>query len=204
MVEIAALVVAAAWGFYVFVYQERIKPASELPILQPQLSVHHEMLSAQKEYVEVQFNLKNTSGASAELDGMVVTVYGRRMATTSSERIESPLPSITELNRTLTISAPTLLYSFYDSWTPFGASSKKAAILHGGSDFRERIAFGITPRFFGMLKITYAYCYSRPGSGPWPVHRTQRPDGSYFFSGISSTQLSSNCHGQSLGEYFPV
>jgi len=41
LVEIAALTVAAIWGFYVFVYQERIKPASEPAELQALVSLDH-------------------------------------------------------------------------------------------------------------------------------------------------------------------
>lgn len=204
LVEIVALVAAAAWAVYVFVYQERIKPANELPRLQPQLSVHHVLLTAQKEYVEVELSLTNTSGAPASLDGLLINVYGRRFATTSSEQIESALSGIMERNRTLTLSKPTLLYSFYDTWRAFGAQ-EKVANLEPGRDFRERIAFGVTPRTFDTLKVTYFYCHSRPGSRRWPVRRMEAADGSYYFGGLDlSNAPNLFCGGQRRGEYFPI
>ena len=205
LIEILALVAAAVWAIYVFVYQERIKPASEPPSFQSQITVRREVLSAKKEYVEVEIDLNNTSHTLASLAGMTVNVYGRSMSSTSSERIESPLGGITELNRTLVLSPPTLLYSFYDTWSAFGAPASKVGVIAAGHDFRERIAFGVEPHSFDMVKVTYEVCFSRPGKEQWIVHRVQDADGAYHFAGIGPPAPANLfCGGQRRGEYFPI
>ena len=205
LVEIVALIGAATWAIYVFVYQERIKPAGEPPSLQPQVTVRREVLSATKEYVEVEIDLNNMSRTPAWLDGLSVNLYGRAMASTSSERIESPLVGITELNRTLVLSPPKLLYSFYDTWYGFGAPATKVAVIAAGLHFRERIAFGIEPRSFDILKVTYTVCFSRKGNERWVVHRVQDGEGAYQFAGIGPPAPENLiCRAQRRGEYSPI
>ncbi len=77
LVEIIALVGAAFWAVYVFVYQERLKPASEAPDLQQSLALHHEMVSGGNEFVKVDFDIKNIGHVPAMLDGLVVNAGGR-------------------------------------------------------------------------------------------------------------------------------
>lgn len=205
IVEITAFIAAATWAVYVFVYQERIKPASEPPSFQTQVAVRREVLSATKEYVEVEIDLNNTSRTLASLSGLIVNAYGRTMASTASERIESPLDGVTELNRTLVLSPPTLLYSFYDTWHAFGAPASKVNVVSAGHDFRERLAFGIKPHSFDMLKVTYALCFSRPGDEQWPVRRVRDAEGAYHFAGIGPPAPAGLiCSGQRRGEYFPI
>lgn len=203
LIEIVAFIVAALWAFYVFIYQERIKPASEELRMQPTVVVHHEMLASGREYVEVRLTLKNLSGVNAKLDGMIINIYGRKFADTPGEHIESALPGITELNRTLTLSNPTLLYSFYDTWEPFGAPPPKSGVIRAGEEFHEVIAFGIKPRSFDIAKINWMYCLSR-SNNTWQARRQQKPDGSYAFSNVPLHDLEPSCGGQRRGEYFPL
>jgi hypothetical protein len=67
LVEIVALIIAAAWGFYVFVYQERIKPASELPILDVQPVVMHEVMRGGKKIVSAGLVMKNIGPTELKL-----------------------------------------------------------------------------------------------------------------------------------------
>jgi len=60
LVEIVALVTAAVWVFYVFVYRERIKPSGEPPRLEPVVSIVHEPLQGGKELVTIAATLKNS------------------------------------------------------------------------------------------------------------------------------------------------
>lgn len=202
-VEIVALVVAAIWAFYTFIYQERIKPESEELRLQPTVALRHELLASGHEYVEVRFTVKNISGRDATLDGMIVNVYGRRFTNESGDRIQSVLSGITELNRTLLVSNPQLLYSFYDTWAPFGAPAMKRNVIRPGEEFHEIIAFGIKPRTFDVAKATWMYCVSNSGSG-WRISRKQRPDGSFVFGNLPQNATEPYCFAQRRGESFSL
>ncbi len=205
LVEIVALIIAAAWAIYVFIYQEDIKPQSELPRFQPTVTVQHHAIDPDKEFVEVVFSLKNISGVPIFLDGLVVNVYGRRFADTSGERVESPLNGVTELNRTLLESRQTLLYSYYDVWHAFGAPKDKVAELLAGRDFVESFAFGIKQRSFDVARVTYTLCYSRLRDANWHVYRKQLPDHAYAFAGDAESRPPGLfCPGQRRGEFFAL
>lgn len=210
LVEIVALIVAAVWGIYVFVYQERIKPSGEAPRLQPAVSVHRETLSRDKEFVQVEFRLKNISGATASLAGMIVNVYGRRFAGVSGERVETPVNGVWELNKTLVLSQPELLYSYYDTWQPFGAPAPKLNRIGPGAEFTETSAFGIKPGSFDVAKITWMTCQNRPTDRVWPVKRQREADGSFAFTGVDIRPAQDVrggdlvCSRQRRGEYFAL
>ena len=206
IVEIAALLGAAAWAIYVFIYQEDIKPQSELPHFQPTIVVHHDTIAGNKEFVKVEFHLNNYSRVPVSIAGIIVNVYGRRFGELPGERVEAPLAGVTELNRTLVLSPQTLLYSYYDVWRAFGAPNGKVADLPPGRDFVESFAFGIRQRSFDLARITYAICSFRPGNLKWSVYRRQSADGSYAFGGISvqAPPAGLSCGGQRRGEYFEL
>lgn len=76
LIEIVALIIAALWGFYVFIYQERIKPAGEPPNLDSHLDVHHENLIGNRELVRVSLAWRNQGSAAAQIDGYAINTYG--------------------------------------------------------------------------------------------------------------------------------
>jgi hypothetical protein len=81
LVEIVALAAAAVWALYIFVYQERIKPASAPPEVQTIISVDHTTIGSGKELVKVSARMKNAGEAPFAMVGMVVNVYGIRYGT---------------------------------------------------------------------------------------------------------------------------
>lgn len=203
LIEIVAIAVAALWALYVFVYQERIKPASELPRTQGVVSVHKELLSRNREFVEVLFDVRNLSGATVSLAGMIVNVYGRRFADVNEQRFETPVTGVTEYNATLGLSAPVLLYSFYDVWQPFGGPPTKRNFMRAAESFHESIVFGIKPGEYDVAKVTWTYCYTQTDR-VWQVKRTREPDGAYSFGNLDRATPELTCPRQRRGEYFPL
>lgn len=203
LIEIVALIIAALWGFYVFVYQERIKPANELPRTEPEVSLHREMLSPNREFVEVQLQIRNISGASVSLAGMIINVYGRRFGDANKRRVEIPLNGVAEYSTTLGLSPPVLLYSFYDVWYPFGAPPTKRNTIRGAESFDESLAFGIKPRQYDIAKVTWVYCYTQTNH-IWLVKRIQNRDGAYAFGNLDQTSPGLTCPRQRRGEFFPL
>jgi hypothetical protein len=91
-IEIAALIVAAAWGLYVFVYQERIKPALAPALLEPNISVTHTLTASGQEFVAVDCELKNIGATEVSLVGVAVSAYGTRFASRPSIRAPIRMP----------------------------------------------------------------------------------------------------------------
>ncbi len=67
LIEIAALCIAAIWGFYVFVYQERIKPAGAPVELQTMVTLEHTTLRSNKEFIKVGVRMRNIGSTPLEL-----------------------------------------------------------------------------------------------------------------------------------------
>lgn len=205
LIEIAALTIAAIWGFYVFVYQERIKPANEPAALQTIVSVDHTPLQSNKEFIKVGVLMKNIGRTPLELGGLIVNVYGVKYTPLTGEHVEKPLNGIVEISHAFVPGNPSLQYTFADRWKAFG-SPRKAALLPG-TDFPETLVFAIPPRAFDVVKIDYMVCWSRPRAKPWPVAVSRQPDGAFWFSGAlsaDSVRSGLTCHYQLRGEYYPL
>lgn len=205
LIEIAALVIAAIWGFYVFVYQERIKPASEPAELQAMVSVDHTTLKSDKEFIKVGFSMKNIGRTRLELAGLIVNVYGVKYTAVEAEHVNKQVAGITEISRAFVPAAPSLQYTFVDTWKAFG--SPRLAGLAPGTEFPETFVFAIPPDAFDVVKIDYIVCWARPTSKPWPVTLERQRDGSFWFNGALSAENARSglhCHYQIRGEYFPL
>ena len=195
LVEIAALTIAAIWGFYVFIYQERIKPAHEPAELQTIVSVDHTRLQSNKEFIKVGVRMKNIGRTPLELGGLIVNVYGVKYTSQTGEHVEKPLNGILEISHGFVPRDPSLQYTFADTWKAPSA------------EFPETFVFAISPGAFDFVKIDYMVCWARPRSKPWPVAVVHQPDGSFWFSGaISAENIHSGllCHYQLRGEYYPL
>jgi hypothetical protein len=206
LVEIVALVTAAIWAFYVFIYQERIKPASAPPEVQPAISVEHTPLAGGKEFIKVSAVVKNPGEAPFSLAGMIVNVYGMRYGPSAGEHTEHPMNDITEYSRTLVPSQPALLYSFLDTWRGFGAQ-KTFGGLSRNEEFTESFVLVTTQHAFDAAKVVWVICWSRPGAGPWPVTAEREADGSYWFGdALTAANIKSGlyCAHQRRGDFFPL
>ncbi|HET7814734.1 MAG TPA: hypothetical protein VFL13_10220 [Candidatus Baltobacteraceae bacterium] len=205
LTEIVALVIAAVWGFYVFIYQENIKPAGEPVELETTLSVDHTPLQSNKEFIRVGIQMKNIGNPPLELGGLVVNAYGVKYTSRTGEHIEKSISGIVEESRALVPGKPVLQYTFADTWRAFGG--QRAAALLPGADFPETFVFAIPPRTFDVVKIEYFVCWSRPRSKVWNVPVDRQADGSFWFRGAVSAEnvhAGLRCHYQIRGEYYPV
>ncbi|MGC2131118.1 MAG: hypothetical protein WA629_13615 [Candidatus Aquilonibacter sp.] len=160
IIEIAALVAAGVWAFYVFVYKERIKPAGEAPNIQILRSATHEALPRGKELVTVIITLKNIGTANVEMGGLIVNAYGIRYG----DRIDSAAPAtrttgLMTANHGLVDSKPVLLYTYSAIWIPLG-SARPFKILSGDT-FTIPMSFVIQSGSYDTLRLNFARCDQR-------------------------------------------
>ena len=99
LVEIVALLTAAVWAFYVFVYQERIKPAAEPPRLQMSTNVSREALHGGKELVTINVTLKNTGSNDVAIGAVLVNAYGLRYRSGGPAAPRETNPSRRDIHR---------------------------------------------------------------------------------------------------------
>jgi hypothetical protein len=177
VIEIAAIVVAAAWAFYVFVYQERIKPATAKPELLHTITVEHSALGNGKEFVKVAAEFKNVGISDVQLDGVIVNVYGIHYGSNAGKQIEQPMSGIDKTNFGLTASRPVPLYSFFDEWPSMGAKKPASPVISPGLTWTESFAFAIHAGQYDSVNILFYVCYSRPTSHVWTSPEIREPDG---------------------------
>jgi hypothetical protein len=163
IVEIAALIVAAIWAFYQFVYKERIKPASEAPNLQILRAATHETLPGHKELVTVIVTLKNLGSSPVAMGGLIVNAYGIRYSDRTGNA--APAERTTGLrtgNYGLVDSKPVLLYTYSAVWIPMGAQ-REFTILPLDT-FTIPMSFVIHSGSYDTLRLDFARCDQRADS----------------------------------------
>lgn len=78
IVEAVAIIGAGIWGFYVFIYQERIKPASEPAALALSVNIDRLGRDAHREALRVTMVLRNTGKTEMDIAGEGYNVWGLR------------------------------------------------------------------------------------------------------------------------------
>jgi hypothetical protein len=204
--EIVALITAAVWAFYVFVYQERIKPAGEPPRLQFSTSVTHQALQDGKELVTVGVTMKNTGATDISMGAVLVNAYGvryKRDVAGITQQIQ-PASGITIVNRGLSNDTPALLYSHLSLWKAFGANRQFK--LNVGEEVRLDEPFVIKRGAYDTLRTTDAHCYQRSDDAAVVAYSPKRaPDQSFNVVDIvaNGRHAGMTCAGSSYytGEY---
>ncbi len=78
VVEAIAIVAAGAWAFYTFIYQERIKPASEPAGLDLSVSVHRLGRDARRDILALTVHLHNSGKTEIDIAADAYNVWGER------------------------------------------------------------------------------------------------------------------------------
>jgi hypothetical protein len=94
VVEVLAVIAAGAWAFYVFVYENRIRPSFE----QPEINVSASMWKLNQHNgligVGLRIQLHNVGSVEANFLGLAVNVYGQRVVPAK------PVPQLERTNLT--------------------------------------------------------------------------------------------------------
>ncbi len=188
--EIAALIVAAVWGLYVFVYQERVKPAYAPAQLEFNAFVSHTLTASGQEFVSVDTDLKNTGSTEIRLVGISVSAYGLRFDKSVHARVDTHpgYQGWRDDLRTLDTTPPELLRSTADLFAASGHGDRNVTIAAGG-DLQQvlSITFGVPHGKFDVLTVRMQVIYvkgtdRRTFDVPWRKDR----DGSLVIFVIGS------------------
>ncbi len=176
--EIVAIVAAAIWALYVFVYQESIKPASQPPELQPTYTVEHALLPDGNEFVKVRTELRNNGASTIYMAGLSMNIYGERFENVDVSIESDPSSGSVHANRTLKRTTPVFLYASAFLLKPFGRKDEELNIQPSTS-FNGFGNFAIAPRQYDVVLVSLEWCFTKDPNGHWPARIVKRPDGSY-------------------------
>lgn len=179
IVEIAAFVIAAAWGAYTFAYQEIFKPASEPPRLEAAVSVTHVPLARGETFVTVRVQYQNPGKSEIDLAAESVTVWGRRVGTRDARDANGR--NEWQVDRSRVLSPRTLVFdsgSLRDAVVS-GDRGRHFILAPGATGF-EDYTFVVPQRRFDLIDVAFATWFLRANYGSHRValSRRMQSDGS--------------------------
>lgn len=185
-VEIVAIIIAAVWGFYVFVYQERIKPSHERPVADISVAVSRQPLHGDKELVSVVLRSKNIGSVPLQVDGDVINVEGIRYTDRVTTRILQYSSGIETLH-TLGETPPTLLATLMTRYKPFGGRFSSG--YAPGREKHTSLSFAVKRDAYDAVSVDYGLCYRRLDDARHINYTPPRaPDGAYDVEALISLQ----------------
>ncbi len=189
VIEIIALSIAAVWTFYVFAYQERIKPSYEPPSLDMTPSLEHVPLRNDKLFLRVRLPFKNISPADAQFIGVINNVYGLTVSTDQSRRVSQDRQR-TVISYGLHERNPVLLESAFDRFIPAGGSYSQAIAAQGEIVFGTTLA--VFANHYDEIETRFAYCYERADNRAQYTYAPRKmPDGAFDQSALMKLQSNS-------------
>lgn len=120
IVEVAAIVIAAIWAFYVFVYQEHIRPAQEPSVLTITANISPERSIQGLVPVRIHFETKNTGQSTVFVLGGWYNVLGYKVSRTrplTPDQYQRAIlarfksEKLAHVSRSVTISEPDPIHS---------------------------------------------------------------------------------------------
>ena len=155
VVEIVAIVAAGIWAFYVFVYENRIKPSFEAPDLVVTASMEKTSRHAGSIGVLVKTDFRNVGGVPIHFEGLAVTVLGRRVTLRAQPRRTSLSKADTneEIRTYYELSDPVRVYS-YGAITALGNPASKSGLeLDPGQEIPQQQIFFVPGGRFDLLTV---------------------------------------------------
>lgn len=204
LIEIVAFAGAAVWAIYVFIYQERIKPAASPIEVERTVHLRHDALRNQRELVTVQIDMKNIGSRSASPAALIANVYGIRYSDRGADHLESPLPDLLELNRSLQHDSPRLVYSYSNIWLPIGGT--RHVVIDPTASESSAFVFAVPKDRYDMLSVQTCLCYTAASEHRrWPMQRERRFDGSFWLDYVKGVDYSGlTCVKRVTGSYFAI
>jgi len=177
LIEIVALTIAALWGFYVFVYQESIKPAHEAPAVDVVPTLRHDAMRGGKEFVYVDLPFKNIGNVEVQYLGVIVNAYGIRFSN-QDQKVMSHSGFATKISRALAPSTPVLLMSELFRYSQIGGTSH--FVEAPGADMKAVLYFAVAYGKYDAVRVDSAYCFTRrDNETTYPFKPAQTPDGAF-------------------------
>ncbi len=179
IIEIAAVAGAAAWGLYVFIYQEHIKPAAEPPQLEHTFTVTRTALPNNRDLISIQQTLDNVGTSTIYVAGNAMNVYAVRFG----DRMTVTAEPITQGSGTSTYSIParseTRLYSDGASMGPLGGAYRLH--LQPSTRFATTYTVVVPANLMDAVRLTWQTCFTKNATRQWHLPLERQPGGSLAF-----------------------
>jgi hypothetical protein len=180
LVEAVAIVCAGSWAFYTFIYQEKIKPASEPAALSVSIAVNALEHDSRRDILGLSMELKNTGKTELDIaaDGYNAwgEKYGTRPVATKNER-----PARREFEGGLPIVSRRLVLAFAELRDgAVGGRKGEHIIIESGASITLSNVFAVTHGAFDVIHAQIiAVPIKTPVTGKVPVTIVTTRTGAY-------------------------
>ncbi|HLX26531.1 MAG TPA: hypothetical protein VKR05_06020 [Candidatus Cybelea sp.] len=170
MIEIVAIVAAGVWAFYVFAYENRIKPAMASPDVDVKASMtrlgEHNGLIA----VNLHLQLQNVSSVNAHFLGLAVNVYGQRIVASNSPLFERPASSRYNFRGFFRAEPRVPVYGYAYVTNLGDPSSTQDTKLDPGNTIANDYTFYVPKGRFDLLTLGVQFPYTKFDDAGIPAH----------------------------------
>jgi hypothetical protein len=162
-VEAIAIVAAGIWAFYVFIYQESIKPAFEAPSLQLTATFDPGSVVSGVRVAQLHVNFENTGHVDSDVYAEAIDVYGDRfdLGARSRSRVP-PYPGQIVADRRVPTKPPELVYAYSQLRDgAFGGKLDEHIMLTPGEHITLSFPIAVREGRFDELNADLAVAYGR-------------------------------------------
>jgi hypothetical protein len=161
VIEIAAILAAGFWAFYIFVYENRIKPSLADPQVDFSASLQPAGVQRGLRAIRLDYTERNVGTVRARFLGSAITVVGRRVL---ESRV--PLPPTTkdlrtQLNAFFTLSRPVPVFSYAQVFVHGDPASPSDDWLDPGSYADRQWIFYVPAGRFDVLSVVVDARYTK-------------------------------------------
>jgi hypothetical protein len=170
IVEITAIVVAGIWAFYIFAYENRIKPSFADPDVNVTASMQR--LSERDGFIAVALHLqlRNVGTVRAHFLGMAVNVYGQRI-TAAKPRVSSGNPGLRyDFNGFYRAGPLVPVYSWAYVTSLGNPATGQDSFLDPGSAIENDRTFYVPQGEFALLTLGIDAPYTKYEKDTIPTH----------------------------------
>jgi hypothetical protein len=177
VVEVVAILAAGIWAFYVFAYENRIKPAMADPDINVTASMQR--LGARNGLIGVglHLELRNVGTVRAHFLGLAVNVYGQRIVPATS-RVSSQQPGLRyTFARYYRAQPAVLLYSWAYVTNLGNRSTGQDTMLDPGTAINNDHTFYVPTGRYDLLTLGIDTPYTKFEDQVIPTHLSVTPQG---------------------------
>jgi hypothetical protein len=182
VVEIVAILAAGIWAMYVFVYEQRIKPASEPPSLILTGSLHR--LGAQNGLIRIGMNatILNNGHTNASLIATSFAADGLRYSANAAPVTDRSIDGLTTYERDGRISSRTLVYRIVELTRQISPKYSTSFTLAPGQSVPYSAIFVVKSGEFDTIVLYASLAYTKNDiEGGYPTKIQYTPTNAVFF-----------------------
>lgn len=177
VVEVIAILAAGIWAFYVFAYENRIKPSMASPDVDVTATIRRLSERNGLIAVDVRLQLQNIGSVRATFLGVALNVYGQRIVATQPHPVSVTHSIRYQLDAFYRTTAPVPVYTYAYVTALGDPSSGQGTELDPGTTIANDRTFYVPKDRFDLLTVGVDALYTKFEGKTIPTRLVVKPGG---------------------------